>query len=70
MTRTVGTQIRSEFILDPALAHRQGLKLDKLLSSANLPRLAGITRGPHQLMNRLDDEHALQMAKRLNMPTD
>jgi hypothetical protein len=66
MTRTVGNLNRTEFILNPALAHRQGLKLDKLLSSADLPRLRGVTRGFHQVMNQMDDERALQIAKRLN----
>ena len=66
MTRTVGNQNRTEFLLNPAQAHRQGKLLDQMLRSADLPRTRGVTRGIHTFMNLLDDVRALLIAKRLN----
>lgn len=66
MTRTVGRQARSEFILDPAEALRRGRVLDGMLSSASIPRLRGVIRAKHRALNAMDDERQLQAARRLN----
>lgn len=68
MTRTVGQRDRSEMILDPAEALRRGRVLDAMLAATRLPRPHGVTRAPHNTMNRLDDERQLQAARRLNPP--
>lgn len=66
MTRTVGRQARSEFILDPAEALRRGRVLDGMLASANIPRPHGIVRAKHRALNAIDDERQLEAARRLN----
>ena len=66
MTRVVGTQNRSEFILDPAEALRRGAQLDRLGPTLLPPRKRGVTRAPHQVFNQLDDQRALEQARLLN----
>lgn len=66
MTRIVGNRNRSEFILDPLQALRQGAMVDAMLASARLPRPRGITRASHRAMNALDDQRQLEVARRLN----
>jgi hypothetical protein len=66
MTRIVGNRNRSEFILDPVQALRQGAMVDAMLASARLPRPRGITRASHRAMNALDDQRQLEVARRLN----
>jgi hypothetical protein len=68
MTRVVGRQNRSEFILDPAQALRRGAVLDQMLHSALLPRPRGVMRAKHRVFNQLDDERALEQARLLNQP--
>lgn len=66
MTRIVGNRNRSEFILDPVQALRQGAMVDAMLASACLPWPRGITRASHRAMNALDDQRQLEVARRLN----
>lgn len=66
MTRVVGNRNRSEFILDPREALRQGRVLDAMLSSADLPRIRGVVRATHKAMNEMDDRRQLEIARRLN----
>jgi hypothetical protein len=66
MTRIVGNRNRSEFILDPAQALRQGRILDAMLAAAHSPRPRGVTRASHQTMNAVDDQRQLEIARRLN----
>lgn len=68
MTRIVGTRIRTEFILDPAQALRQGRLLDAMLVAARIAQPHGITRATHRVMNELDDQRQLAAARRLNCP--
>ncbi len=69
MTRIVGTQNRTEFILDPAEALRRGRQLDAMLASARLPRPRGVIRATHRAMNEMDDRRQLELARRLNTGT-
>ena len=66
MTRIVGTRDRTEFILYPAQAMRQGRLLDAMLASARLHRPRGVTRATHRVMNEADDQRQLEAARRLN----
>jgi hypothetical protein len=66
MTRTVGKLNRTEFILDPAEALRRGRVLDNMLAGAQPRRKPGVTRATHRVMNALDDQRQLEMARRLN----
>jgi len=66
MTRVVGNRNRSEFILDPAVALRQGRLLDAMLASARIPRPPGVMRATHRVMNAQDDLRQLTAARRLN----
>ena len=68
MGRIVGTLIRTEFVLEPAEAWRRGRALDRLLSAAALPYDHGVLRATHAELNRLDERHALEVARRLNSP--
>ena len=68
MTRTVGTQLRSEFILDPAVAWHRGRALDKMLAATALPVKLGVLRAPHHVFNELDDLRQLEQARVLNSP--
>ena len=55
MTRIVGTQNRTEFILDSVEAWRRGRVLDQMLASARIPVERGVRRAPHHLFNGIDD---------------
>jgi hypothetical protein len=66
MTRVVGTQNRSEFILDPAEALRRGAVLDEMLLLTLQPRPRGLQRASHAEFNRQDDLRALEQARLLN----
>ena len=66
MVRTVGSQDRSEFILDPVEAWRRGRILDAMLARALPPRPRGVIRGTHADFDRLDDARRIEVARRLN----
>jgi hypothetical protein len=51
MTRIVGTQNRSELILDPAEALRRGALLDRMGPNLLPPRVRGVTRATHRTFN-------------------
>ena len=68
MTRIVGTQNRSEFILDPVEAWQHGRKLDQMLAAARVPVPHGVTRAPHRVSNVIDDACQLEQARLLNSP--
>jgi hypothetical protein len=66
MTRIVGHRNRSEFVLDPAEALRQGGLVDAMLASSRPPVRKGVMRATHRKMNQLDDLRQLEAARRLN----
>lgn len=66
MTRLVGTQNRSEFILDPVEAWHRGRALDRMLASAKPPVPRGVMRAPHHVFNQIDDAKQLAQARLLN----
>ena len=66
MTHLVGRQLRTEFILDPAQALRRGAMLDRMGRTLLPRRPRGVMRGPHHFFNALDDQHQLEIARRLN----
>jgi hypothetical protein len=66
MTRTVGAQLRSEFILDPVEAWRRGRALDNMLAATRLPIKRGVRRAPHRFFNEIDDLRQLDQARVLN----
>lgn len=68
MTRTVGQQQRTEFILDPAQALRRCRVLDAMLAQAMPAIPKGVMRAPHRILNQLDDARQLAIARRLNPP--
>lgn len=68
MTRIVGKQNRSEFVLDPQEALRRGALLDKWGPQVLPPRPHGVTRGKHSYFNLIDDERQLAQARLLNPP--
>ena len=68
MTRTVGTQLRSELILDPVQAWHRGRALDAMLAATRLPVKRGVQRGPHRFFNEIDDLRQLEQARVLNSP--
>ncbi|MBK7003262.1 MAG: hypothetical protein IPH35_26095 [Rhodoferax sp.] len=68
MTRTVGQQQRTEFILDPAQALRRCRVLDAMLAQAMPAVPKGVMRAPHRILNQLDDARQLAIARRLNPP--
>ena len=68
MTRIVGTQNRSEFILDPVEAWHRGRVLDQMLASARPPMRHGVQRAPHSVFNQIDDLRQLEQARLLNSP--
>ena len=69
MTRVVGNQNRSEFILDPEEAWRRGRVLDQMLAATRLPVKRGVMRAPHRVFNELDDQRQLEQARLLNGPS-
>ncbi len=66
MTRTVGTQLRTEFILDPTEAWHRGRALDQMLAATRLPRPRGVQRAAHEVFNQIDDLRQLEQARVLN----
>jgi hypothetical protein len=68
MTRIVGTQNRSEFILDPVEAWHRGRVLDQMLAIARPPVQRGVQRAPHSVFNQIDDLRQLEQARLLNSP--
>lgn len=66
MTRIVGHRDRSEFVLDPAAALRQGRAVDTMLAAARPKVRRGVLRATHRKFNELDDLRQLEMARRLN----
>ena len=66
MTRIVGHQNRSEFILDPAEALRRGAVLDQLGPQVLPPRPRGVMRAKHAQFNAIDDQRQLEQARLLN----
>ena len=66
MTRIVGRQNRSEFILDPVEAWHRGRRLDAMLAQAQSARPHGVSRGTHAAFERLDEERRIETARRLN----
>jgi hypothetical protein len=65
MTRIVGSQPRDEFILDPDEALRRGRRLDAMLANMLPPRPSGVVRAPHEVLNRLDDQRLIEIARRV-----
>ncbi len=70
MTRTVGTNHRTEFILDPAEAWHRGRRLDQMLAAARVPVARGVQRARHQVFNQIDDQRQLAQARLVNGPSD
>lgn len=68
MTRIVGTQNRSEFILDPVEAWHRGRFLDHMLAGVRPPVQRGVQRAPHHVFNQIDDLRQLEQARLLNSP--
>ena len=68
MTRIVGTQLRTEFILDPIEAWHRGRALDKMLAATAFPVKHGVMRAPHRVFNEMDDLRQLEQARVLNGP--
>ncbi len=68
MTRVVGCQDRDEFELDPLEAHRRGRKLDRMLRVYRPPQRPMVLRAIHSELNRLDEQRALEAARRVNTP--
>ena len=66
MIRIVGLRNRSEFILDPAEALRQGRTVDAMLAAARVPVRRGVLRATHLQFNEMDDLRQLTAARRLN----
>ncbi len=68
MTRIVGTQNRSEFILDPVEAWHRGRALDQMLAAARIPMPRGVQHALHHVFNQIDDARQLEQARLLNGP--
>ena len=66
MTRIVGRQDRSEFILDPVEAWHRGRRLDQMLAQTQAARPRGVSRGTHAEFERLDEARRIETARRLN----
>lgn len=65
MTRIVGKQDRSEFVLDPAEAWRRGRILDRMLAGA-LPPRPRVIRASFAEFERIDELRRLEIARKLN----
>ena len=68
MTRVVGTQNRSEFILDPVQAWHRGRALDQMLAGVRIPVQHGVQRATHRAFNEIDDARQLEQARLINSP--
>ena len=68
MTRIVGTQLRTEFILNPVEPWHRGRALDKMLAATALPIKHGVLRAPHGVFNEMDELRQLEQARVLNRP--
>lgn len=66
MTRIVGHRDRTEFVLDPAEALRQGRLVDGMLARARPQVRRGVFRDSHSKFNEMDDLRQLESARRLN----
>ncbi|MCY7319181.1 MAG: hypothetical protein LH617_10730 [Ramlibacter sp.] len=66
MIRTVGRHDRSEFVLDPAEALRQGRLVDRMLARARPQVRRGVFRASHNKFNEMDDLRQVEAARRLN----
>lgn len=66
MTRIVGGQNRSEFILDPVEAWHRSRPLDRMLAQTQAARPRGVSRGTHDAFERLDEARRIEAARRLN----
>ena len=66
MTRIVGKQNRSEFVLDPVEAWRRGRVLDRMLAGALPRRPRGVMRATFAEFERLDVLRRLEIARKLN----
>jgi hypothetical protein len=66
MTKVVGTQLRTEFILNPAEAFHRGELLDRMLKPTLPAPVRGVSRGTHAFFNRIDAMRQLEIAGRLN----
>jgi len=66
MTKIVGQQNRSEFILDPVEAWHRGRRLDQMLAQTQAARPRGVSRGTHAAFERLDEARRIEAARRLN----
>jgi hypothetical protein len=66
MTRIVGSNNRTEFILDPAEAWHRGRKLDHMLADASVPVPRGVRRAHHRVFNQIDDARQLAQARLVN----
>ena len=63
--RIVGKLNRSEFELDPVEALRRGAEIDRKMRLMLPPHPRGVWRGSHAFFNRMDDERAALMARRV-----
>ena len=64
--RIVGEKDRDEFVLDPVEALRRGAKLDEQMKMLVAPHPRGVWRGTHAFFNRMDEERAAAMARRVS----
>lgn len=63
--RIVGKLNRSEFELDPVEALRRGAEIDRKMKLMLPPHPRGVWRGTHAFFNKMDDERAVAMARRV-----
>ena len=66
MTRIVGNQNRTEFVLDPVEAWRRGRQLDRMLAHALPPRPRGVIRATFAEFDRLEELRRIEIARKLN----
>jgi len=65
MVRVVGKLDRSPYVLDPLEALRMGRRVDAQLSSASVPRVRGVVRARHEVLNEMDARRQLKAALRV-----
>ena len=66
MTRIVGKQNRTEYVLDPVEAWHRGRDLDRMLASAMPTRPRGVMRATFAEFERLEKLRRIEIARRLN----